>query len=173
MDKEIVTIHIEWDGPFSLEGNSGRPAAKLTNRKRDRGVYQVYGGNHIYGGIALLYIGLTVEQTFAKRIGTQEQPQLWQWNRDAGRVEIYVGRLAGGKTPASSIWNQHITYAEQLLILAHQPPMNTQKNFRTAEGLKRVHILNWGRYRDLLPEVSGARWTNRFDDIRGYHLFGD
>ena len=171
MDKEI-TIHIEWDGPFVMEG-TGRQIAKLKHPKKDKGVYQIYGGNSIYGGRSLLYIGLTANQSFAHRIAKQEWRQIWKWNRDAGRIEVYVGRLSGHETPKTSIWNQHISFVERLLIYSHQPPLNTQKNFRTADGLKGIHVLNWGKYRDLLPEVSGARWTPRYDKVKDYHQFGD
>ena len=39
--------------------------------------------------------------------------------------------------------------------------------------LRFVHVLNWGKHRDLLPEVSGARWTTRFDDPPNYHAFSE
>ncbi len=161
-DTETI-IHIEWKGPFPLTD-----AGTLTGPS-DYGVYQIYGGHPVYGNSALLYIGLAAAQYFGVRIPQEQQ---WLYNRDAGRVEVYVGRLAGSETPADNVWDSHIRLAERLLIYAHSPPMNTQKSLSSLEkDLQFVRILNWGRHRDLLPEVSGARWTSRMDNIPSYHEF--
>jgi hypothetical protein len=32
--------------------------------------------------------------------------------------------------------------------------------------LRYVHVVNWCQYRSLMAEVSGARWTTRFDEIK-------
>ena len=46
-----------------------------------------------------------------------------------------------------------------------------QKNINRIDAdLQHIHVLNWGCHRNLLPEVSGARWTSRFD-IPGWHTF--
>src|SRR6266478_2297082 len=117
-DTETI-IHIEWKGPFPLTD-----AGTLTGPS-DYGVYQIYGGHPVYGNSALLYIGLAAAQYFGVRIPQEQQ---WLYNRDAGRVEVYVGRLAGSETPADNVWDSHIRLAERLLIYAHSPPMNTQKS---------------------------------------------
>jgi hypothetical protein len=52
--------------------------------------------------------------------------------------------------------------------------MNTQKELaRLEQGLRLIHVLNWGRHRDLLPEVLGARWSSRFDEFPGFHEFNE
>jgi hypothetical protein len=163
MPHQIETIHIEWDGPKPFESISS-----LTG-PTDYGVYQIYGGHPVYGNSALLYIGLACEQTFGRRI---KQEQHWIYNRDAKRVEIYVGRLAGSTTPTDGVWDRQIRLAERLLIYSHSPPMNTQKRLGALESdLRFVRVLNWSSHRDLLPEVSGARWTSRYDEIPNYHIF--
>ncbi len=160
-----TTIHIEWDGPHRLD------AVTSLIGSTDYGVYQIYGGHPVYGNTALLYIGLAAGQHFGERIAQETQ---WLDNRDAGRVEVYVGRLSGSTTPDDDTWDKHIKLAERLLIFAHSPPMNTQKNLSTLEpDLRFVRVLNWARHRDLLPEVSGDRWTSRYYDIPNYHQFSD
>ncbi len=57
---------------------------------------------------------------------------------------------------------QTIDRAERLLIYAHTPAYNGQKNtVNEPSEYENLHILNWCNYRDLLPEVSGRRWTDR------------
>jgi len=157
-------IHIQWEGPHSLD------AVKGLTGPTDYGVYQIYGGHPVYGNSALLYIGLADKQKFGVRI---PQEKLWLYNRDAGRVDVYVGRLSGyGYTPSADIWSEQIKLAERLLIHAHAPPYNGQKGLvRLNRRLWSVHLLNWGQHRDLLPEVSGARWTSRFGAAEGYRAF--
>jgi|ERR1035441_10540033 hypothetical protein len=162
-DKEL-TIHIEWDGPHRLD------AVGSLVGLADFGVYQIYGGHPVYGNSALLYIGLAAAQHFGHRIPQEQQ---WLDNRDAGRVEVYVGRLSGSQTPDRRIWRKHIKLAERLLIYAHSPPMNAQKRLARLEpALRFVRVLNWVKHRDLLPEVSGARWAWREDDFPNYHQYG-
>ena len=78
------------------------------------------------------------------------------------------------ETPDDDTWNKHIRLAERLLIYAHSPPYNQQMSLAALEPeLRSVHVLNWGCHRDLLPEVSGARWTTIFDKFPGYHQFSE
>jgi hypothetical protein len=56
-DEERI-IHIDWEGPVTLED-----AWKLVG-PTDYGVYQIYGGHPVYGNSALLYIGCSVHQYF-------------------------------------------------------------------------------------------------------------
>ncbi len=154
METEDIIIHLHWDGPHKLD------EIPTLDKPTDFGVYQMYGGHPVYGDMALLYIGIAERRKFAQRI-----PEHWKWaeNRDAGRIEVYVGRIRGLARPDDETWNRHIRLAERLLIFAHSPPLNTQKELAGLEpDLHRVHVLNWDRHRDLLPEVSGARWSNRF-----------
>lgn len=90
-------IHIEWDGPHRFFD-----AVNLTG-PTDYGVYQIYGGHPVYGNSALLYLGLASKQHFGVRIPQERQ---WLDNRDAGRVEVYIGRLAGSITPDDPTWER-------------------------------------------------------------------
>jgi hypothetical protein len=80
METEDIIIHIDWEGPQSLDA-----VAKLDG-STDRGVYQIYGSHPVYGSGVLLYIGRT-RGTFAERVLTH---QLYRNNPDAGHVEVYI-----------------------------------------------------------------------------------
>ncbi len=157
METEDIIIHIDWSGPYTLEEVSH------LNGPTDFGVYQIYGGHPVYGSGVLLYIGLDEWQTFAQRLS---QHGWCHTNQDAGRLEVHVGRLFGLTTPDCDTWNRYIRLAELLLIHAHRPAWNSQMELKSLEPeLRRVHVVNWQRYRSLMPEVSGARWSERFDHI--------
>jgi len=164
MSDEETIIHIQWTGPHTFED------AKRSNGPTDYGVDQIYGGHPVYGTSVLLYIGRAMQQKFGKRIS---QEVWWPYNNDVGRVEVYVGRLSGyNQTLDAAKWNKHIELCERLLIYAHAPAANAQTNLAALErDLWYLHVLNWGLHRDLLPEVSGARWTTRFGSNEGYRQF--
>ena len=156
-------IHIEWDGPFSLT-----EVSRFTSEK-DYGIYQIYGGHVTYGSEVLLYIGKAGAQHFGVRI---PQEKWWPDNHDAARLRVYVGRLAGEITPRDKVWGKQIDLAERLLIYACVPAYNAQKNLGKLDAdLQNVHVLNWGKFCDLLPEVSGLRWTSKLDQMKNYHVF--
>jgi len=164
-ESQQTFIHINWSGTHSLKD------VESLNGPEDFGVYQVYGNHPVYGSGVLLYIGRAVKQTFKTRFAQPDHVGTWQNNPDAGRVEVYVGRLWGLKTPDDETWNRHIILAERLLIYVHEPAKNAQKELKRLEpDLRPVHILNWHCHRDLLPEVSGAAWTG-FADNRSYCHF--
>ncbi|MCW1885623.1 hypothetical protein OKA04_12865 [Luteolibacter flavescens] len=160
MDSKETIIHIDWSGPYSLDD-----VAKF-NGPEDWGVYQIYGSHPVYGSGALLYIGKTESDPsgFAGRV-----PRSAGWshlNPDSARIEIYLGRLFGLTMPDNATWERYIGYAERLLIYAHTPARNLRWELIPSDpDLFRVHVVNWRQYRDLLPEVSGAKWTDRFDDV--------
>lgn len=135
----------------------------------DYGVYQIYGSHTVYGAGVLLYIGKAAQQTF----GTRLSQEGWRNNQDAGRVEIYLGRLSGKETPDAEEWARQIDSVEKLLIYAHAPACNSSNiNTIPDQNLRYVHVLNWGRFRDLLPEVSGDRWTLLHWDMEKYEPYG-
>lgn len=157
-------VHIEWEGPYSYE-----ELKNLKDQQCDYGVYQIYGGHPVYGSSILLYIGKAQQQTFGVRLGQEK----WnEWNQDAARVEIYVGRLSGSKTPSHELWNEEIDLVEKLLIYAHGPAANSSNLNQIPEGCKHIHVLNWGQRRDLVPEVSGARWSDTFHVVKNYAAYG-
>jgi hypothetical protein len=55
--------HIEWEEPCSLN-----QLDTLKDLRKDRGHYQIYGHQPVYGSKVLLYIGQTVGRTFGDRI---------------------------------------------------------------------------------------------------------
>ena len=142
-------LHLLWSGPYKLiELNN------LQDQARDYGVYQIYGQHPAYGPNSLLYIGQANRQTFGIRINQEG----WKGHSDADNLAIYVGRLAGVETPALKVWEQQITIAERLLIYSHFPAANSAGLNQLPTATEQYHLLNWGHYRQLLPEVSGYRW---------------
>lgn len=163
LDTNLV-IHIDWRGPYTLK------QTYEFDGTTDFGVYQIYGTHHIYGSDVLLYIGRAGQRSFSTRLSEHGWCAV---TPDPENVRYYVGRLIGERTPDDATWARHIDLAERLLIHSHHPAYNTQTELAGLErDLWHVQVANWGHYRSLLPEVSGARWTKRFDDI-GYDMHYD
>ena len=149
-------IHVYWEGPFTLDQLS-----ELQDNTKDYGIYQIYGGHPIYGSMVLIYIGKADQQTFGTRIAQEN----WFVNRNAGELKIYVGRLAGQEQPDGDTWSTEIALAEKLLIYSHTPACNIQFiNVASDEELEEIHVLNWGSHCSLMAEVSGQRWTSKYQD---------
>jgi hypothetical protein len=148
------TIHIGWDGPFNLA------EIKTMNQVHDYGVYQIYGPHPTYCEVELLYIGLaglTPNATFSVRIPNHYDGWMIH-TRDSSQNSIYVGRLMGDVTPENSVWTRQIQLAEGLLIYAHYPPYNKQKDGAASQPeFNELRVFNWRKHRDLQPEISGAR----------------
>jgi hypothetical protein len=156
-------IHLEWEGPLSLE------KARNCCEDSDWGVYQIYGFHPAYGAEVLLYIGKAQRQYFGNRLS---QEKWWEGIADAKQLKVYLGRLAGKVAPDDETWNRSIDLAERLLIHVHRPAWNAQKSVENVdEDLQQVHLFNWGSHRSLLPEVSDARWTKRLNTITNWHVF--
>ncbi len=159
-------IHIQWEGPLPYD-----EAKRLVDEHADYGVYQIYGAHPVYGSDVLLYIGRANSQTFGIRL----RQEYWNYhNQDAARVCVYVGRLSGyAGTPTDEEWARQISLVERLLIYSHWPAGNSSGlNVEFSEDFQKVQVLNWGKYRDLLPEVSGARYSRRYESDDGYEPYG-
>lgn len=158
----LKLIQIDWEGPFTLD-----ELILLTNDSNDYGIYQIYGKHLVYGKDVLLYIGKADQQTIGKRVS---QENWWNTN-DSKHLKIYVGRLAGESTPVEEIWSKEIDLAEKLLINVHKPAYNSKSLTSIPDAeLQDIHILNWGNHRDLLPEVSGLRWTSKLNNVE-YNIY--
>lgn len=158
-----MDIHIFWEGPFSLD-----QVVQVNDEDRDYGVYQIYGQHPLYGNSVLLYIGLVRSQTFGKRIPQEE----WDDRPDHQNTQVYVGRLAGRNKITNDEWEKQIEHAEKLLIYAHKPVFNTQNTKSLPEeDVLGNRIYNWSSHRDLFPEVSGSRFTSRFNHIVEEHIY--
>jgi hypothetical protein len=156
-------INIQWEGPFPLNNLD-----KVDDKRRDYGLYQVYGSHPVYGSDVLVYIGRTADQTFSSRL----KKEYWKWN-PAGieNMQVHVGRLIGNETPSDLEWSNEIIDAEQLLIVAHWPACNSSGiNITIKEELCNTTVLNWGSYRDLLPEVSGLRYS-RYSEWDNFKIY--
>lgn len=158
-------IHINWEGPYTYE-----KALQFRNENGDYGVYQIYGTHPVYGRDVLIYIGKADYQTFGKRL-SQEQ---WRTtNSDSSALNVYIGKLGGyGGTPSNEEWSRQISAAERMLIVAHWPAGNSSGlNVSFGEDYHDIHVLNWGNHRSLLPEVSGARYSDHFASGEDYGSF--
>ena len=150
----MKTLHIEWEGPFDIE------KAKSKNGKEDYGVYQIYGNHPVYGSGVLIYIGKAVDQNFGVRFYQEEKS--WLSDKDYSPIEIYFGKVDESETGMK--WAKVTDLVEKLLIYSHQPACNSSNIGSIPDkSLQDIHILNWGDRRDLLPEVSGARWTTKYN----------
>lgn len=147
---DITEIHLKWEGPLTFD-----QIRKLTG-KTDRGIYQIYSHHHVYGSDVLLYIG-KAENTFAARITRNR----WELNPDFDRLQIYVGRIEDPAKRNDDELKKQIDLAERLLIRSHHPAWNAQTQMELSVGGE-AHLFNWGKFRSLFPEVSTARWGQRF-----------
>jgi hypothetical protein len=164
-------LHVEWVGPLTAAqvADAGDPA-------RDRGVYQICGSHPVHGSQTLLYIGCTSQKarTFAIRIPQHR----WRVGRDLGQghVSYFLGRLAGSGTPQEAEWKEQIEYVEALLVAAHKPSWNSSSVLDLGPERERrigeLHVLNWGVFGMLMPEVSAARWTERLAHPADYAPYG-
>ena len=159
---KVQIIQIDWEGPYHLAD-----LPKLNNKAYDFGIYQIYGKHPVYGKDVLLYIGQTSNQTLGKRIAQEN----WLDTNDSNNSKVYVGTLHGAQIPSKVQWTKEIDLAERFLIYVHKPAYNARSvsSFPDKE-LQDIHILNWGNYRDLLPEISGLRYTSKLDDWE-YHQY--
>ncbi|GAJ99970.1 hypothetical protein [Geomicrobium sp. JCM 19055] len=145
-------IEVYWDGPFTFE-----QVKQLGDERTDYGLYQIYGNHVTYGSDVLLYIGQANNQTFRTRLGQHNDKYVIM--NDSAHTKIYIGRIGGEHQIDNNVWYEQIKNAERLLIHVHKPAFNSQFiTDRTRNELDRIHILNWGNRRHLLPEVSSVRW---------------
>ena len=178
---KITDIKIEWEGSYSLcdigfnedEYIYSLKNAKLNDEAMDYGVYQIYGCHPVYGTNVLLYIGKAQKQTFAKRISQE----WWEYNQDSKNIQIYVGRIYNENDSDNEIWDKMIDMAEKMLIYSHEPARNSSnilnitKNQKELKQFEHIRIFNYGRYKSLMPEISGDLWIKEESDEM--KLFGE
>jgi len=76
-------VRVRWDGPVSIQD-----VAKKQDPNDDCGLYQVYGTHAVFGPTSLLYIGMAMDQTFAKRF-----EQHARWLKYESDVSVRLGRI--------------------------------------------------------------------------------
>ena len=163
-------IHLFWDGPHTYHD-----VLQLKD-KTDYGLYQMVGPNN-----TLLYIGKANAETFSERFKHSDR-SVWDFEKkpfmdNTRLMRFLTGRIHAGSgwpsdDPDYVMWERAIDLAERLLIAAHGPSWNKQFASgipeKKAEDFDDCHVLNWGNYGPLLPEVSGVRHSgaarNRIDD---------
>lgn len=144
---ETQIIRLNWKGPYKHKDIDHALAGEF-------GIYQIYGPHQTYCSPQLLYIGLSIG-SLASRVLQHE----WATStRDSSQVAFYFGALESRHNDSEN----ELKKIERLLIYAHFPSYNTQKWAAESDAsIADYHILNFGDYRDLLPEVSGLRWYIR------------
>lgn len=158
----MTTIVIEWT-KFAYNEEQ----IKKLSTSNDYGLYQIYGWHPAYGKNALLYIGRSVGQPFAKRLYER-------WDL----IETYfaphtirVGRIVKDNKQTNSVdspkptRSELIRLAEKLLLHTHAPALNKQDisgllNIKNEND--HIHIINWGDFGTLLPELSTYRCSYKY-----------
>ena len=126
------------------------------------GIYQIYGSHPLYGNDVLLYIGKAQAQTFCTRI----KQEGWEITNDPNTIKVYIGRLIGEKSVSKREWKTQINLAEKLLIYSHAPAYNSSNlNSLPEKEVVETTVFNWGSHRQLYPEVSGRRWSSKYEHI--------
>jgi hypothetical protein len=161
-----VILHIDWEGPFEVT----KVIERKIDKKKDCGIYQIYGNHPIYGKDSLLYIGETTDNTFSERFKVHKRD--WLDDKDLGQISAYLGdvyKQSGEKYDekkdmmSDEEWKELVKQCEQLLIYAFGPSYNSRnKQSINEDELRELHILNWCSRAALPPEVSGDRWTNKY-----------
>ena len=157
---KTLRINLVWRGPHS-------PAeVRKLHGPSDYGIYQFYGTHPVYGADTLVYIGLANENTFGERLPSHHIASIGsEWEDNTESIRIHTGRLhiIEDETPPNDAdWGTLLAQVEYLLVYAHSPAWNAQyvRNPPKDRSYHNLHVLNWGQYGQLLPEVSGARCTN-------------
>lgn len=147
----MIDIHVRWDGPFTLQ------EAMNLRSPSDYGLYQYYGAHHVYGVDTLLYLGMAQKQTFGSRI-SQHNWHVWT----STNLEIYVGKICSLEQLSVNEWEHHISLAERIILQSHGPCFNSSNLNSIGHKGGDVRVLNWGKRKLLLPEVSISRWEGEY-----------
>jgi hypothetical protein len=146
-DKYMQDINIDWQGPLSID------QALQLHADTDHGLYQYYGDHPIYGQSVLLYLGSAIRQSFGRRLSQHN------WHDWTGSpVQIYVGRLHTEEKVEADTARQILALAEAILLFSHSPGFNTSNLNSIGYKGEDVRVMNWGKRKSLLPEVSISRW---------------
>ncbi|MFL9919187.1 hypothetical protein PQR75_28155 [Paraburkholderia fungorum] len=147
----MIDINIQWEGPFSYQ------EALNLNSDSDYGLYQYYGDHSTYGASTLLYLGQASKQTFGRRIA-QHNWHLWA----SSEIAIHIGKIWTSEPLDEAEWIRKIDLAERINLFSHSPSFNTSNLNNIGHNGEDTRVLNWGKRRLLLPEISISRWAGEF-----------
>ncbi len=154
-------FHIDWAGPYSPDN-----IPEDDEQVNKAVLYQVYGTYHSYNQPCLLYIGKT-ERTVNERIPEHSWVLGMDYHRqisDSKNIELYFGTInIDPKQKSGEDTLTEITKCESLLIFAHKPVFNIKEKNNLPENSD-LRIFNWNNFRNLMPEVSALRWSDKFWD---------
>ena len=120
--------------------------------------------DEMYCYILVKQITKPSESAYAKRIGGIPMiPIPYKFILEDYQVRGYLQKM--------NEWSAESDLAEQLLISVHKPAYNSKSLYAfNNPKFQDIHILNWGNHKNLLPEVSGLRWTSKLDNIN-YEIY--
>ena len=142
-------IHLQWHSPVAFE------AVEALTSDADYGLYAIYGTHPCYGTNALIYVGRSGNESVGRAISKESMVY-----GDLAQADLRygIGRLTSPGAPPRQAAVRSLLRAHELLVAAHSPAFNSPI-LLTADEFVDDDVLNWGERRDLLPEVSAARWT--------------
>ena len=152
-----IKIHINWEGPLSIEQVRER---EENESNTNIGLYQIYGKHPVYGSNVLLYIGLTIDSFYIRNYKKGEI-LFFQYIEN---LSFYVGSIKVEQAPGleSIADSEIIAWTESFLTYVHEPAGNSQNLQSIKEFGHEVIVYNWDDYGSLLPEVSTERWSDKY-----------
>lgn len=147
----MLDVHLTWEGPYTHD------EALQLNSESDYGLYQFYGDHLVYGHDVLLYLGKAELQTFGRRI-SQHNWELWT----SSPTQIYVGKISSISPLGNEEWVKQICLSEKIILQSHTPTFNSSNLNAIGHKEGDVRVLNWGRRKQLLPEISISRWEGEY-----------
>jgi len=126
-------IKINWSGPYGLnkviETMNDEGIEENGWSGNDYGLYQIYGRHILYGGNALLYVGIATQQTFSQRFS---QHEIWLADdQEEQDIAIYLGRvndpLRHSKKDRWKSWEEDVKLAEKILTYKYSPNYNSKE----------------------------------------------
>lgn len=149
-------IYVEWSGPYSYNQIKEKSTQHgYSVKPTDKGLYQIYGSNPLYGDDVLIYIGKT-EQPFNKRLNGRS---VIIDNQDIKNIKIYLGQIYYDDTSKHLTFSDDISKAESLLIHYHKPANNSSSINSLKYYDEDYRVINTGSYRRLNKEISTTAFT--------------
>ena len=159
-------IHIGWE-EYKFEDSI---ICKF-NKPFHYGIYQIYGDHPIYGHNRLLYIGKAQDQTFSERLNNRAD---FKESIFYERISfICIGMLYLNDICNKDNWKNMISEVEKLLIKGHSPAYNSNGIKGLFNEVENITVFNWGKYRELLPEISTSRVSYEYWNFDNEGFIGD
>jgi hypothetical protein len=157
--ESTLILNVQWSGPHSIsevlkEFNRGGAAPEYDGP--DYGLYQNYGKHILGGNDTLLYIGKSIQQTFAARFAAH---RTWLEREDG--ISVYLGRAydeqrhLSGPNNEWPVWVSDLHIAECVLIYTYSPNYNS---------VSITEPPSLSPYAEVILRHSGAKYKLRTQD---------